>query len=376
MPSLTLSLTPNPIAAGLLSEPQLCYALLTAGATGGEGARPVNWALVADASRSMRIPIVDEAQFRELIREGGAQEVLVDGVPVWQLSGPVPPDVRAATRSALDHVARALHSVVERLDGQDRFALVACAEEAVLLTRSASGANRTELVRGIARLAGLNLGEQTDLARGIDLALDELRRGRAAAGAANRAERLLLLTDGFTQRPEACLALASAAAAESVAISTIGLGGEFQEEVLTGLADRSGGRALFLSKPEKIPHAVAAELDAARAAAVRAVTLRVAPTEGAALRRATRIRPALATLHEDAAAAPASLPLGDIAAGAAVTLLLEFLAPPRPDGRAPLAQLALSSAGAPDVEAELFVTYQSAVPAHPPEVLDAAARAA
>src|SRR5262245_35354363 len=142
MPTLTLSLTPNPIVAGRLPEPQLCYALLTIGAAGSGGARPVNWALVADASRSMRIPIVDEAQFRALVREGGAQEVLVDGVPVWQLSSPVPPDVRAAVHSALDHVARALHSVVERLDGQDRFALVACAEEAVLLTRSASGASR------------------------------------------------------------------------------------------------------------------------------------------------------------------------------------------------------------------------------------------
>jgi Ca-activated chloride channel homolog len=279
--------------------------------------------------------------------------------------------------SALDHVARALHSVVERLDGQDRFALVACAEEAVLLTRSASGTQRTEMVRGIARLPGLNLGEQTDLARGIDLALEELRRGRAAKAASNRAERLLLLTDGFTQRPEACLALASAAAAEGVAISTIGLGGEFQEEVLTELADRSGGRALFLSKPEKIPQAVAAELDAARAAAARAVGLRIIPAEGVALRRATRIRPALATLHEDAAApAPASLPLGDIAASATVTLLLEFLAPPQPAGRMPLAQLVLSSAGAPDIAAELFVIYQANTPAQPPEVLDAAARGA
>jgi hypothetical protein len=153
-----------------LADPQLCYALLHIGTSGGEaGARPVNWALVADASRSMCIPIVDEAQFRALIREGGAQETLVDGVPVWQLSTPVPPEVRATSRSALDHVARALHSVVERLDGRDRFALVACAEEAVLLTRSSSGAQRAELARGITRLASLNLGEQTDLAQGIAL---------------------------------------------------------------------------------------------------------------------------------------------------------------------------------------------------------------
>ncbi|HET9223471.1 MAG TPA: VWA domain-containing protein [Roseiflexaceae bacterium] len=374
MPILTITHTPNPLVAGLLGEAQLCYVLVRISAAGDGAARPVNWALVADASRSMRIPIVDEAQFRALIREGGAQETLVDGVPVWQLSGPVPPDVRAASRSALDHVARALHSVVERLDAHDRFALIACAEEAVLLARSASGAQRAELARGIARLPSLNLGEQTDLARGIELALNELRHGRDS----QRVERLLLLTDGFTQRPDACLALAKAAAAEGVAISTIGLGGEFQEEVLTELADRSGGRALFLHKPEEIPRTVAAELDMARAAAARAISLRVAPA-AATVRRITRIRPDLATLYEGVTGEmPPDLPLGDVAGGAQITLLLELLAPAaaQPTTAVPLAQLAVTSAGALVAQVELHVDYQTVAPPHPREVLDAAARAA
>src|ERR1700710_2296148 len=131
MPTLTLQINPSPLALGLLHEPQLCYVLLTVVAQAAGAGRPVNWALVADASRSMRIPIVDETQFRALLRDGTAQEKLVDGVPVWQLSGPVPADIRAASPSALDFVARALHSIVERLDGQDRFALIACAEEAI-----------------------------------------------------------------------------------------------------------------------------------------------------------------------------------------------------------------------------------------------------
>src|SRR3954468_12056161 len=209
MPKITLQINPNPLTLGILNEPQLCYVLLTVGAQAAGAERPVNWALVADASRSMRIPIVDERQFRALIRDSGAQETLVDGVPVWQLSGPVPPEVRAASQSALDHVARALHSVVERLDSHDRFALVACAEEGVLLNRSTSGAERAELVRGISQLKSLNLGEQTDLAQGIELGLHELRRGRASeqqhAVGQDAADRLLLLTDGFTQRPEECM---------------------------------------------------------------------------------------------------------------------------------------------------------------------------
>jgi len=386
MPNLTLQLNPRQLVLGPLREQQLCYLLLTINARGNGASRPVNWALIADASRSMRIPIVDEAQFRALLRQNAAQETLVDGVPVWQLSGPVPPEVRAASPSALDHVARALHSIVERLDGNDRFALVACAEEGVLLNRSASGAERAELVRGISRLKSLNLGEQTDLAQGIVLGLHELRRGRASerSGVGQAAaERLLLLTDGFTQRPEECLRLASAAASEGITISTIGLGGEFEEDVLTGLADRSAGRAVFLRKPEDIPRAIAAELHAARAVAARAVTLGIALDTGVTMRRITRIRPALTVLEpikrqHPQAGRPSKLVeirLGDIEANTPVILLLELLAPPREIGVVALGRVTLANEDAPVAEIELQASYQEQSDMAPPEVLDAAARA-
>ncbi len=368
---LTLEITPGQLALTQLPEPQLCYVLLKILPAAGAGSAAINWALVADASRSMRIPIVSEEQFRALLRAGAAQETLVDGVPVWQLTGPVPPDVRAEAPSALDFVARALHSVVDRLADRDRFALVACAEEALVLTRSASGADRAALARGIGRLPSLNLGEQTDLARGIELGLSELRRGRDG----QRAERLLLLTDGFTQRPDECLRLAAAAAAEGVAISTIGLGGEFQEDVLTGLADRSFGRAVFLRKPDAIPRAVAAELQAARSLAARGAALRLRPAAGVALRRATRLRPALAIL--DGMIAPAGgafeLALGDIAEPQ--LLLLELMASPQPVGPAPLARCELLAEGQPQAASELTARYLPSAPPPPAEVIDAAARA-
>ena len=372
MGMLTLNIRPERPALDVLAEPQVCYLLVTARATGGAGPSPVSWALVADASRSMRIPIVDEQVFRELVQAGGAQETLVDGVPVWQLAGEVPASVRAAAPSALSYVARALHTVVEQLDANDRFALVACAEEAALLTPVASGADRAQLVRGIELLPETNLGERTDLARGLALALGELRATRDA----RRAERIVLLTDGFSERADACLALAETAAAERVTISTVGLGGEFQETLLTALADRSGGRAIFLRSPDEIPRAVAAELAAARAVAVRGVTLRVTPAPGVQLRRVTRIRPALAVLHEPAERrAPAEGALGDLAPGAEVSLLLELVTEPRPAGIAPLATCALLQPAGPVAQAEIVAAYRSGPPLLLPAVREAAARA-
>lgn len=379
--SLNLYLQPVEPTLAPRAEPQLCYVLATISAAGvNSGVQAVNWAFVADASRSMRIPIVGEEQFRELVRAGGAQEVLVDGVPVWQLTSPVPPEIRASAPSALDYVARALHSVVEQLDHADRFALIACAEEAQLLAPAASGAERVGLVQGIGRLKGVQLGEETDLAQGLRLGLAELARGRN--GAARRVERLLLLTDGFTQHADACLDLARRAAAEGVAISTIGLGGEFQDDLLTALADLSGGRALFLRHAEKIPRAVADELAAARMVVAPAVALTLTLSANVALRRVTRISPTLAPLELPAAAPASTLHLGDLAGATPTRLLLELLAPPAPrrdpsagPSRLRLARLQLSSNAAPLVAADLVVSYTAHPVAAPPVVLDAAARA-
>jgi Ca-activated chloride channel homolog len=369
MPTLTLELRPRTAELDLLAEPQVCYVLLTARAEGPAGPSPVSWALVADASRSMRIPIVDEQVFRELVRSGGAQETLVDGVPVWQLSGPVPASVREAAPSALDYVARALHTVVERLDASDRFALIACAEEAVLLAPGTSGAERAALAGAIGRLPDTDLGERTDLARGLALALGELRAARSGG----RTERIVLLTDGFSERPSACLELAAAAAAEGISISTVGLGGEFEESLLTAMADRSGGRAMFLRGADEIPPAVSGELAQARSVAARGATLRVATEPGVTLRRVTRVRPSLAILHQ-APEQMAPIPLGDLAAGGEVAILLELIVSPRPAGSARVAGARLEAAGGGVAAAEITALFRAGSPALDPAVRAAAAR--
>jgi hypothetical protein len=176
--------------------------------------------------------------------------------------------------------------------------------------------------------------------------------------------------------------LAARAAEEGVSISTVGLGGEFQDDVLTALADRSGGRAIFLRRPADIPQAIAYELSRTRAVTARAVTLHITPAVGVALRRATSIRPVLTTLYENAPGAPmsdfgalATLHLGDLSSGTPFALLLEFLSPPRSAGTYALAQIVAASDGATVASATLEVNSQSHPPALPESVLDAAARA-
>lgn len=375
--SLRLILQPDPVTLIPRAEPQVCYVLLNVVADTGGGTAPVNWALVADASRSMRIPIVSEEQFRLLVRAGGAQEVLVDGVPVWQLTAPVPETIRAEAPSALDYTTRALHSILERLDRADRFSLVACAEEAITLVPSTGGDRRETLAAGITRLRDLRLGEETDLSAGMRLALSELTHGRAPRAV----NRLLLLTDGFTRNPEACLELARNAADQGVSVSTLGLGGEFQDDLLLALADASGGRAAFLRKAEQIPPAVSAELDAARGVVAQALNLELHLPRGVSLRYATRLSPILAPVEiQSTSAQSAMLHLGDLERGTPLRLLLEILAPAEPPRPAPggarlrLAQL-IATSGDAQAHADIVAHYTPTAGGPGPALLTAASRA-
>lgn len=356
---------PEPVTLPALPQPQVAYVHLTIAAT-GYSALPLHLAIVADASRSMRIPIVDDAQFRDLVRNSGAHEVLVDGVPVWQLGTPLASEMRARYPSPIDYTARALHSLIERLNQTDRLALIACASDAIVLAPSTPGDRRAELVAAIARLPALRLGETTNLAQGLQLALAQFVVTDEPA-----VRRIVLLTDGFTTDTTLCVAAAREAAARGITISTVGLGGTFEEELLTQLADLSGGHASLVYEARHIPSTIATELESARQTIVQAITMQIRLPQTVTLRRITRLAPELSVLTPLSTehGRRLTLPLGDLRRGEAVRLLCEFLVAPSPVGsQRMLARLHLKS-GTHEHRAEIIAHYESHAANPPPELL-------
>ncbi|MCS6887143.1 MAG: VWA domain-containing protein [Chloroflexus sp.] len=369
--ALQVRYVPEPVALPALSQSQVAYVHLTIAAD-GYSALPLHLAIVADASRSMRIPIVDEDQFRELVRSSGAHEVLVDGVPVWQLGTPLAGETRARYPSPIDYTARALHSLIERLDRADRLALIACASDAIVLAPSTPGDRRAELVAAIARLPALRLGETTNLAQGLQLALAQFVVTDEPA-----VRRVVLLTDGFAADTTLCVAAAREAAARGITISTIGLGGAFEETLLTQLADLSGGRASLVHDASRIPAIIAAELDHARQTSAQAITMQMTLPQTVTLRRITRLAPALSVLTPLSAehGRRLTLPLGDLQRGEAVRLLCEFIvAPGTPGSQRRLARIILSS-GKHEHHCDLIAHYEARATNPPPELLPIIARA-
>jgi len=335
---LQLDCTVNAPYLPITSNQRLVYLLLqVGGGTGSASSLPVNLALVVDVSESMRFRLATEGQFEELARMGLLQEVLVDGVPAWQSDG-IPAEVLAHLPRKIDRIMDALRAAVEQLRPADRFALVAFAGQPVTLIPNTAGTAKRRLLDVVDGLDELQLGDETYVGRGMALGFEELQRGTSPS----LADRMLVLTDGFTRDEDECWSWAERARAARVPISTMGLGGEFNEELMIPIADQTGGEAYLMEDPEDIPAAFAQELQRAQAVRYRNLELKLRPSQGVEIRAAYRVRPSIAFVEAVNEGGSYSFPLGDLVAGEEPALLLELIAPPRPAGIYRLAQALLA----------------------------------
>lgn len=279
------------------SEPRLLYLLIDV--KPGEGAEPlqapVNIAVVIDVSESMRLPVLSQAQFEELSRLGHVNQTTSDGVPVWTFRS-IPEHIRKQAPSNLEAVQASIAQAAQHLEAGDRVSLVAFADQSQVLLSGLSGSERGQVLDAVQSLAQVKLGDETDIAKGLESGLTEVHRGMG--NRANFVNRVLVLTDGFTQDPVKATARAKQGRNVGIAVSTIGIGTEFNERLLLDMADISLGNAYFARTPSEIPPAFGQELAAVQSVVLREIEIEMKFSTGVEVRRAYRVRPAIAAVRD------------------------------------------------------------------------------
>ena len=331
--SFKLSSATAPIGAG----PSLLYGLVQVEGAAASEPLPSNLGFVLDTSESMRIRLASEAQFSELVKAGYAQEVLTDGIPAYQISA-IPGELVAGLPRRIDFLADALRSAGEMLRKGDYFSLVAFASQAACLIEQAPGDEHERLRLAAANLEDLRLGDSTQIHKGLALALEEARR----LPGGSLATRLILLTDGHTQSVKRVYELAEQAKQAGIKITTMGIGSEFNEELLIPLADLTGGKAYFIETPEKIGEAFRQELGSALRISYRNLEVKILLAKGVSLRRAYRVLPDMGEFDTGPCRDQSyALLLGDYDPSHPVGLLLEIVVEDGSPGKSRLAQVVL-----------------------------------
>ena len=282
-------------------------------------ARPrVHLALVIDTSGSMREPAPGLAAAIQ-----PAEPFTVDGKTYnATFEGTTKLDI------AMDAARRLVGSAT--LQPDDTVSIIRFDDDATVVAEGGIGQDRERLLAGIAGLADYSGG--TLMGRGLTVAAETLGRGEQGA------RKVLLLTDGRAVDELDCRDAAEALAKLQTPIVALGVGEEYNEDLLSDLCSVSQGRPYDFRDMTALPDIFEAELGAATRQVIADVRVTVRTVRDVRLVSAMRAYPNLADI--DPAQEP--LPLGNIESGDHTVFILEFDLQGRPPVRARLAQLGVT----------------------------------
>jgi Ca-activated chloride channel family protein len=178
----------------------------------------------------------------------------------------------------LEQARQAASMLVDRLDEDDVFALVTYESEVeVNISATKVGDNADKWQRQIRRIES---GGSTALYAGVDAGGDEVREYLKS----NRINRVLLLSDGLAnvgkKSPREITDLGKKLAKDGIGVSTIGLGEDYDEDLMTALAEASDANYYYVQDVEKLPDVFQKELGQFTNIVARDVEIRITLPEG------------------------------------------------------------------------------------------------
>ncbi|NPV55455.1 MAG: VWA domain-containing protein [Anaerolineae bacterium] len=278
----------------VLNQPQMLYLLL--GITPPQQAErlPLNFAIVLDASASMK----DET---------------------------------------MDIVKDAVRRVIDLLAPEDYVTIIQFATNATVIIPSQPAQDKDRLKKHV---ADIQVGGGTQMGTGLRKALTELEKHASP----ERAARIILLTDGATSNERTAQALADKAGAAEIMIYGLGLGADYDEAFLQDITDRSLGTPRsglgyhnYIRTVDEAG-AIFQETFQVMQSSLRETTLTMRLVAELECRSVFQVYPQMVDLGSRPIQGRAVvIPVGDLPAGG-VHYLVELLVPPRPAGLVRLVQ--------------------------------------
>jgi Ca-activated chloride channel family protein len=239
----------------------------------------------------------------------------------------------------LDSLKEAAKLAVDQMDADDIVSIVIFDDKVKVVLPSQPVADPSNLKN---KIDSIRAGGGTAISLGMKDGLAELQKGLGA----DRVSRMLLLTDGETFGDEdVCRRLASDAGEQGIPIIALGLGEEWNEQLLDDIAEASGGTSDFVpaGQPDVILSTFRGHVQAAQATVVQNAEMVLRLTGGVMPRAVWRVTPMIAKLgHRALSDRDVQVTLGDMEREQGQSVLVEMLVPPRQPGSYRIAQAEVS----------------------------------
>ncbi len=226
----------------------------------------------------------------------------------------------------IDRVRKATSAALDLLDQQDIVSVVVFDHRTKVLIPSTAVVDRAAMQREVSQIRDAG---GTRIAPALVDALQELDKADAGM-----IRRLVLLTDGQTENEKECLVQAEHAGRKGIPITALGVGKDWNEDLLIDMANRSGGTADYIHKPDQMVEYFQLTVQRAQATAIRNANLTLRLVQGVSPRAVWQVIPLIDNLgYQPISERDVHVPLGELESGQGRTLLIELLVDPRPVGQ-------------------------------------------
>jgi len=238
----------------------------------------------------------------------------------------------------LKNVKEAVKMVIDRLEPTDYVSVVIFDDTSQVIIPSMPANDKPGMKAAIDQIRDAG---GTTMSLGMIQGLNELRRWHIP----NAVNRMILLTDGVTYGDsDRCRQLARDAASAGIAIYPLGIGADWDEDLLDTVGQLSGGMpAEFIRNATDALSIFEQQLQSAVDVAIRNATLILRLPVGVSAKKAVKVLPIISDLGQSVLSdRQVVIPLGDLEKDKPQSVLVELMIDPRPAGLFRITQAELS----------------------------------
>jgi Ca-activated chloride channel family protein len=219
----------------------------------------------------------------------------------------------------MDVLKAAAIQVLRNIRPQDILSVVAFSDRAEVIIPAAYHQEGTRLE---ARIQMIQPSGATEIYQGLEAGVKEVMRSLDS----KRINHIILLTDGQTYGDEQlCLDLATRLAGHGIGITSLGVGGEWNDIFLDVLSTRTGGSASHISDPQDIKRLLLEKFDALAQTFAEEINIDFSPVDGAELSSVFRLQPNPSPVELDGS----RIHLGSILQDTSTRILFEYIIQPK-----------------------------------------------
>lgn len=238
----------------------------------------------------------------------------------------------------LKNVKEAVKMVIDRLEPTDYVSVVIFDDTSQVIIPSMPCNDKPGMKAAIDQIRDAG---GTTMSRGMIQGLNELNRWNIP----NAINRMILLTDGVTYGDsDQCRQLARDAAAAGISIYPLGIGADWDEDLLDNIGQLSGGMpAEFIQNPADALNLFQQQIQSAVDVAVRNATLILRLPAGVTPKKAVKVLPIISDLGPNVLSdRQVVISLGDLEKDKPQSVLFELMIDPRQAGLFRIAQAELT----------------------------------